>query len=325
MLQLRKILVATDFSDGSEAAHKLASAIAKKWGSVVDIINVVPTVAYLNESMLTLGLPLDMERDIYPKMLEKARFDAEVEFTNHYAEENKGQVIAVTGRKASEEIVHRSKKDYDLIIIGAKGEHRHFLSGGTVEQVVRNANIAVISVPPNSDKVSFNRIVVPTDGSKLSLTVLPIALQLANTFSAEVTLLHVLELYGSISEDVYIYQGESEVDAIRDGLVSKTRDFFWDTFGKEVKISEESENKMNVVWNVGEDHFMVSVKIEITKSVSSQYEIVDRTDGEADLVAMTTHGRSGLAHILLGSTTEKVVRHSKVPVLTIRPESMKKK
>ena len=323
MLQLRKILVATDFSEGSDAAHKLASAIARKWGSVVDIINVIPTVAYLNESMLTLGLPLDMERDIYPKMIEKARFDAQSEFANHYLEGNRGQVIAVTGRKASEEIVHRSKKGYDLLIIGAKGEHRHFLSGGTVEQVVRNAHIAVISVPPTSEKVSFERIVVPTDGSKLSLSVLPIALQLANTFSAEITLLHVLELYGSISEDVYIYQGETEVDAIRDGLVDKTRDFFWNTYGKEVKISDESASKMSVIWNVGEDHFLVNVKIEITKSVSAQYEIVDKTDGEADLIAMTTHGRSGLAHILLGSTTEKVVRHSKVPVLTIRPEKMK--
>ena len=38
----------------------------------------------------------------------------------------------------------------------------------------------------------------------------------------------------------------------------------------------------------------------------------------ADLVVMGTHGRSGLAHVVLGSVTEKVVRHSKVPVLTVR-------
>jgi nucleotide-binding universal stress UspA family protein len=37
-----------------------------------------------------------------------------------------------------------------------------------------------------------------------------------------------------------------------------------------------------------------------------------------DLVVMGTHGRSGIAHVVLGSVTEKVVRHSKVPVLTVR-------
>jgi nucleotide-binding universal stress UspA family protein len=38
-----------------------------------------------------------------------------------------------------------------------------------------------------------------------------------------------------------------------------------------------------------------------------------------DLIVMATHGRTGIAHFLLGSTTEKVVRHARCPVLTVRP------
>lgn len=41
-------------------------------------------------------------------------------------------------------------------------------------------------------------------------------------------------------------------------------------------------------------------------------------EGNYDLVVMGTHGRTGLAHFLLGSVTERVLRHSKVPVLTVR-------
>ena len=43
-----------------------------------------------------------------------------------------------------------------------------------------------------------------------------------------------------------------------------------------------------------------------------------------DLVVMSTTGRSGLAHLLIGSVAEKVVRHSPIPVLTMRPEAARK-
>lgn len=43
---------------------------------------------------------------------------------------------------------------------------------------------------------------------------------------------------------------------------------------------------------------------------------------KVDLIVLSTHGRTGLAHALLGSVAEKVVRHSTVPVLTIKPANM---
>lgn len=48
-------------------------------------------------------------------------------------------------------------------------------------------------------------------------------------------------------------------------------------------------------------------------------EIIKRADSEgADLIVMGTHGRTGLDHVLFGSTAEKVVRKSLIPVMTIR-------
>ena len=59
--------------------------------------------------------------------------------------------------------------------------------------------------------------------------------------------------------------------------------------------------------------------IECRVVVGSPYECIMDAARGADSIIMATHGRTGLDHILIGSIAEKVVRHSPVPVLTIRP------
>jgi universal stress protein A len=49
------------------------------------------------------------------------------------------------------------------------------------------------------------------------------------------------------------------------------------------------------------------------------------TDHHCDLIVMGTHGRSGLAHLLMGSVAEKVVRHAECPVLTVTVREKKEK
>jgi nucleotide-binding universal stress UspA family protein len=52
-------------------------------------------------------------------------------------------------------------------------------------------------------------------------------------------------------------------------------------------------------------------------------KIVDVTEEEkVDLIVMTTHGRTGLSHLVMGSVAEKIVRIAPCPVLTIRPTSV---
>jgi nucleotide-binding universal stress UspA family protein len=58
----------------------------------------------------------------------------------------------------------------------------------------------------------------------------------------------------------------------------------------------------------------------ILKSVVAHHEIVDYANENADLVVMSTHGRTGLSRMLLGSTTEQVIQHLKKPQITIKPD-----
>jgi nucleotide-binding universal stress UspA family protein len=324
MINIKRILTPTDFSKGSEHAIRFAGTIASFWNAKVDVFHVVPMIKYLNESIMMLGLPLDIDRDVYPKLQQQAKENILKEMQAFLPVAVRGEAHVIVGRKPGVDIVERAHEGgYDLLVMSQQGAHAHLLSGGTPEHVVRYAHIPVLCVPPEAQAGEFTRVLVPTDGSLHSLAVLPAALQLAHTFKADISLLHVLELYGSVAEDVYIYRGETEVDAIREELIGKVKQFFQHRFGDRLTITDESFEELSLRWNEGVSAFTVNIKVVIRKSVSAHLEIVDFAEENADMIAMTTHGRTGLAHMLLGSTTEQVARHAKVPVLTFRPELKK--
>ncbi len=67
MVRFNKILVPTDFGESSQVAYTYANEFAAKFGGEVDLMHIIPTMKYLSESIGKLGLPLDMDTDIYPK------------------------------------------------------------------------------------------------------------------------------------------------------------------------------------------------------------------------------------------------------------------
>ena len=68
----------------------------------------------------------------------------------------------------------------------------------------------------------------------------------------------------------------------------------------------------------------LDARVEQKVEIGDPYQrIIDATRG-MDLVVMTTAGRTGLSHLLIGSVAEKVVRHSPIPVLTLRPQALRK-
>jgi nucleotide-binding universal stress UspA family protein len=62
------------------------------------------------------------------------------------------------------------------------------------------------------------------------------------------------------------------------------------------------------------------MNMAIERGISAHHAITEYAAQNADMVIMTTHGRSGLSHLFLGSTAEKVVRHVKLPLITVKPE-----
>ena len=145
--------------------------------------------------------------------------------------------------------------------------------------------------------IDLKRILVPTDFSKHSQNALTYATAFAEKFGAELYLLHVVQ-------DLALYVP----DALALGTpVSPPMEQF---------TSAAQDALGRLIADNGLERFKVHPEV---REGTPFYEIIRYArEADVDLIVMATHGHSGLAHVLLGSVTEKVVRKSPCPVLTVR-------
>ena len=142
-------------------------------------------------------------------------------------------------------------------------------------------------------------ILVPLDGSAFGELALPLALRIAERHRAQLELVHVYEALPP-----YLVQGAPPIDPGLD---------------EELKKDRESYLRSVAEW-VGR-----SSGVPVTATLLEGGEVAPVlaehiAQRHADLVAMTTHGRSGISRLWLGSVTPDVVRRSVSPVLVIRPD-----
>ena len=138
----------------------------------------------------------------------------------------------------------------------------------------------------------YREILVPTDGSDASTVALDHALSLASQYDARVHGLYVVdwEPYGLVEEGKPIV-----VDNLHDEGAAAV-----------ASIEEQAETAG------------VDVRTSVVEGDIHRRIVDYATDEGIDLIVMGTHGRRGLDRLLIGSVTERVVRASPVPVLTVR-------
>jgi len=155
----------------------------------------------------------------------------------------------------------------------------------------------------------LKKILAPTDLSELSKAGVRYALEMAASEGSEVIIYHVIgheeaapSFYSTTDEDnspFIDYRPVTEILEERKGVLT--------TFVRE---------------NFGPALRNVTIRAEV--EVGRPYKrIVEKADEEkVDMIVMSTHGRTGLLHMLLGSVTEKVVRLARCPVLSVRPTAL---
>lgn len=319
-MKAKHILVPIDFSDASLEAVKMAARFVEWYGSTVDLMHVIPLMSYYDESMQHLGVPFDMEKDIYPKVLKQTNEKLHEIAEEYIPKEHRGQIINLVGRKPAQVIAEQgNKSQYDLIIMSNTGSHKtDDCRSNITEKVIRYSEKPVLSIDKAFDEKSVNEILVPVDGSEDSAAPLAQAFDLALTFDARIVLMHIIEPY-SLGMEVMPMTIEDD-EAVYHSLIKNIVDYF--NKNPELKLSIKRKGvdfEDLLIREDGANSESVNLDSIVKKGFSAHTEITDYANKNSDLVVMSTHGRTGIARVLLGSTTGIVAQLLNKPLMTLRP------
>ncbi|MEO8701650.1 MAG: universal stress protein [Kofleriaceae bacterium] len=291
-MTFHKILCAVDFAPGSEHAVRFAVALANQADAELVLAHAwyVPTSAVLNESVYSAGdiqwFVNSANRGLEAALREASELGAKRVTTRLL---NGMPWRAVTD-------VLEADPAFDLVVTGTQGRTgiRRVLLGSTAEAISRHAPCSTLVVHPGTQPSRFANVLCPTDFSPSSLHAIDLATTLVRP-DGVLTLLHVIEAPVS-------YAGAIESMDFMRSLDVRATDHL-DKLADRVRAQTTARVMLcNRVGNAG----------------SQTLALLD-DDVTFDLVAMGSHGRTGVRRLLLGSIAEKVMRHAaRCPVLIAR-------
>jgi nucleotide-binding universal stress UspA family protein len=147
----------------------------------------------------------------------------------------------------------------------------------------------------------YKRILLPTDGSKLSAKAIKQGLQFAKSLGAKVTAINITSEYRTLMDEGFVAPSAT-------------------TFKKRFE-EESTKRSKTLLEDVKTDAQAAGVECNCVSVISNvPYDAIIKHAKKAkcDLIMMASHGRKGLSSILLGSETAKVLTHSSIPVLVVR-------
>ena len=147
----------------------------------------------------------------------------------------------------------------------------------------------------------FRRILVPHDFSDAATHALRVAVRLAKEHGGRLTILHVVTPYMPVVQLPEVAGWISDRDIVA---------------GAKRSLDELVRRELR-----GREAPPACFEVEL----GDPYARIVKAAAKADVIVMATEGRTGLSHLLIGSVAEKVVRHSPIPVLTVRPPAARRK
>jgi nucleotide-binding universal stress UspA family protein len=285
------ILAATDFSDSAAAAVRWASFLARQHGGSLHLLHVLELPYWPPYSA--------PPPDLYDSLRSGARLQLEEAAA---ALEAGGAAVQPELREgiASATIVEVAEAlGPAAVVVGTRGLSglAHLLLGSTAERVVQRAPCPVLTVPPGAREPGPVRtILAPTDFSTDAEQALTSAFELfpdART-AATVLLLHAYAL-------PHDYTAYGPTPAPLHYLEETAR-----------AVGEELHTRRDALRETG-----FTVEAVSCQGLPERVIVEEASQRGADLVAMGTHGHTGFAHLLLGSTAERVIQRVGCPVLTV--------
>lgn len=289
------ILVPVDGSRLSEAVLPSAVAMATAMHASMELLHVVgkdkDSPDHISEYLMGLSRKASVSTDVRVSV----EAGNPVETIVSRATGQKGTLVAMSTR-------------------GNSGVKR-WLLGSTAARVLENLSSPLLLLKPTEELPSeqwppaeFQRIQVPLDGSRLAEAILPHVVAVAQSMHLDVELLRVYSLPVTATMPAYSgaagYAGEEQA-----ALTEKVME----------SLKEEAESYLK---NRKQELTAKGVKNVACLALQGDTagQIIDTAqETPASLIAMSTHGSSGVIRHVLGSIADRVVRHSGNPVLLIRP------
>ncbi|MFH0882846.1 MAG: universal stress protein [bacterium] len=298
-MNIRKILFPTDFSGPSNRALDHALVLAHRFKATLVMLHV--EVPYATDP--------NNPRFEFPKLEElfqAIREQVEKRLNSPEQPVVTGDIEIVHDVKravsaAPEILQYAEVQEIDMIVMGTHGRTGlgHFLLGSTAERVVHGAKIPVLTIRHGEDLLlahqgKYERVLVPTDFSVSSRNALKAGAELADKFGGKLLVVHVVE---PVLSPQNLFAGDPSPIIIDNELSLRSQAAF-DDFAEGLVPKDTVIN---------------------LRAGSSHKEIIaEAKEKKADLVVMADQGWSAVERWLLGGTTEKVIRRSPVPVLTVK-------
>jgi nucleotide-binding universal stress UspA family protein len=304
----RNLLVPLDGSTFGEHALPFACSIAQTSGAVMHLAH----VHVLNDPIYIEGMPvIDTELHSLAREHERAyleRIRDDLRSTRELAVtcanlDSDGSVAGTLAHYAE-----ANKIDLAVMTTHGRGGLARAWLGSVADALVRCSHVPLLLLRPGdgapdlAQPPQLKRILVPLDGSALSEQILDSALELGEQAQAEYILLRAVEPFVITGYAPMAQASRLDVKLTQEQLAEAQR------------YLDHVADRLRAAGHRTQTRTLLTEQVAVT--------ILDEARRQnTDLIAMTTHGRSGLARLLLGSVTDKVLRGATLQLLIMRPRS----
>jgi nucleotide-binding universal stress UspA family protein len=298
-VQIKRILCTTDFSDFSNQTIPLGSALAKEFDATLLICHVVelPFAAMYGEVQVDPIAQQERMTTAAHEMLARVVQEGDVEWTPH----------VVIGHPADEIVRLAAEEQVDLVISATHGRSglKRLILGSVTERLMRTLSCPLLIVREQSQAVGGppgagfqpRTILVGCDFSRDSELAFQYGLSLAQEFEAELHLVHVIE--------PPVYQNVLSIDETEESVQRE-------------EIAPRLQRKLTEMVPLDARHWCSPVTVLLEGKADEELNRYAMLNA-VDLIVLGVHGHGLVEKLFVGSTTDRIARQAKCPVLAVKP------
>ena len=306
-----KVIVPLDGSELSEQALPYARLVARSIAAPIELLQ-----AY---DILPPRLLGSRARSVVNQLEAGARSSALAELEPARQRlESAGHSVSTAARRgpAADAIAAHAGADPAALVVmctHGRGGISRWVMGSATDKVLHTIPNPMLIVraggPIGAPEASLQDVVVPLDGSELSEQALPYAVSIAAALSAGIVVLRITPTEGYYRRELVM--ASPDMGAVPDVDPLSASELVAEDAAGAASYLSDVRNRLET------DH-AGSLRTEHIVHDNIAETIIDRAAVRRSLVAMSTHGRSGMGRVVLGSITDRVVRHGSTPVLVVR-------